>query len=74
MKSPRSDAIAVTLRVTSCLDELAVSYVVVGSVASSVHGILRSTADADVVAALRLEHVEPLVPSPRGRVLRGRRP
>ncbi len=63
MKSPLSEAIAVTLRVTSALEQLGVSYVVGGSVASSVHGIPRSTADADVVAALRLEHVEPLVRS-----------
>jgi hypothetical protein len=63
VKSPLSEAIAVTLRVTSALEQLGVSYVVGGSVASSVHGIPRSTADADVVAALRLEHVEPLVRS-----------
>lgn len=63
MKSPLSEAIAVTLRVTSSFDALAVSYVVGGSVASSVHGIPRSTADADVVAALRMEHVAPLVAS-----------
>jgi hypothetical protein len=61
VKSPLSEAIAVTLRVTSSLDALAVSYVVGGSVASSVHGIPRSTADADVIAALRFEHVVPLV-------------
>ncbi len=61
MKSPLGEAIAVTLLVTRALEKLGVPYVVGGSVASSLYGEPRSTADADVVAALRLEHVGPLV-------------
>ena len=57
MKSPLSEAVAVTLLVTGTLDELGVEYVVGGSVASSIYGLPRSTADADIVAALREEHV-----------------
>lgn len=48
------------LRVAGVLDEMQVSYLVVGSVASSIHGFSRTTADADVVADLRPEHVGPL--------------
>jgi hypothetical protein len=57
VKSPLSEAVAVTLLVTGTLDELGVEYVVGGSVASSMYGLPRSTADADIVAALREEHV-----------------
>jgi hypothetical protein len=32
-----------------------------GSLSSSVHGIMRSTLDVDIVADLRLEHIRPLV-------------
>lgn len=63
MKSPLSEAIEVTLLVTGTLEALGVDYVVGGSVASSVHGLPRSTADSDIVAALREEHVNGLVSS-----------
>jgi hypothetical protein len=66
VKSALSEAIAVTLLVTDTFDELGVTYVVGGSVASSVYGLPRSTADADIVAALRDEHVAPLVSSLEG--------
>lgn len=61
MKSPLSEAIAVTLLVTETFERIGVDYVVGGSVASSVYGLPRSTADSDVVAALSEEHVDPLV-------------
>ena len=43
------------------LERLRVPYYVGGSVASSTHGIARSSIDADVVADLGPEHVAPLV-------------
>lgn len=43
------------------LDSLAIPYMVGGSLASSVHGIFRSTNDIDIVAAVREDHVVPLV-------------
>jgi hypothetical protein len=57
-KSP--EAIRVTALVAHALDQLAVPYAVVGSLASSVHGVPRSTNDVDLVAALRPEHAAPL--------------
>jgi hypothetical protein len=56
-----ADAAAITFLVTSALDRLEIAHVVVGSLASSLHGMPRSTNGADVLAALRLDHVEPLV-------------
>lgn len=46
----------VTLVVAEALENLGVSYVVGGSLASSFHGIPRATIDADIVAALRDVH------------------
>jgi len=55
-----SEPIAVTLVVTGILDELGVPYVIGGSFASALHGVMRSTMDADLVADLHAEHVEAL--------------
>jgi hypothetical protein len=56
-----ADALAVTLAVAGVLEELKVPYLLGGSLASSLHGIPRSTQDADLVADLQAEHVLPLV-------------
>lgn len=55
------DALGVVLEVARVLDELRVPYAVGGSLASSMHGIPRSTQDGDLVADLRLEHVQPFL-------------
>jgi hypothetical protein len=55
------EAFQVLLVVTRVLDELEVPYVVGGSLASSLHGIPRSTQDADLVAALRTDHIQPFI-------------
>jgi hypothetical protein len=52
--------IDVLLRVAGVLDEMQIPYLVVGSVASSMHGFSRATADVDIVADLRPENVAPL--------------
>lgn len=56
-----AEPIAVTLIVTEALDALSVPYAIGGSLASAVHGVMRATMDADLVADLYLEHTEPLV-------------
>jgi hypothetical protein len=48
------------LPVVEALVALEVPYYVGGSIASSVTGVARATLDADLVAALRSEHAEPL--------------
>lgn len=58
---PLAEVLEVTLRVTRLLEDLGVTYLVGGSVASSLHGVPRSTHDVDLVAALTEEHVEPLL-------------
>lgn len=47
--------------VAEAFERLGVPYYLGGSVASSLHGIFRTTADIDLVAALEAEHVESFV-------------
>jgi hypothetical protein len=47
--------------VADALEALGVRYVFAGGVASIIHGEIRTTLDADLLADLRPEHVEPLV-------------
>ncbi|MCI0580171.1 MAG: hypothetical protein L0332_17975 [Chloroflexi bacterium] len=56
-----SEALKVTLLVTNALDDLNISYVIGGSMASIIHGMVRTTMDVDIIADLRPEHVPPFV-------------
>jgi len=47
--------------VIRAFESLRVPYFLGGSMASSIHGIYRATADADFVAALQVQHAAPLV-------------
>lgn len=55
-----SEPIAVTMQVVETLEMLGVPYLIGGSLASAVHGTVRATLDADIVADLRLDHADPL--------------
>ena len=57
----QGDSTHVTLFVTQTLEQLGIPYAVGGSLASSLHGVMRSTLDVDIVADMRLEHIQPLV-------------
>jgi hypothetical protein len=56
-----AEALQVSREVAGALERLGVPYLLGGSLASSLHGIPRSTQDADLVAALEERHVAPLV-------------
>lgn len=56
-----SKAVEVTLLVVEQLEALGIPYALGGSLASSVHGVPRSTNDSDVVADMRIEQVDALV-------------
>ena len=47
--------------VASLLEQQRITYVLVGSLASSIHGMYRSTADIDIVADVHSEQVIPLL-------------
>jgi hypothetical protein len=52
------ESLRVTLQVVNAIERLGVRYAIGGSVASALHGVIRATIDADIVAELRREHVE----------------
>jgi hypothetical protein len=56
-----AEPIVVLARLTTILERLDIPYLIGGSFASSVFGTPRSTQDADVVAEITLQHVDPLV-------------
>lgn len=58
---PLAETLQVTLKVARILERLAIPYLVGGSVASSLHGIPRSTHDVDLIADLRPEKVQHLL-------------
>ena len=51
----------ITLLVTQTLEQIGIAYAIGGSLASSLHGVMRSTLDVDIVADMRFEHIPPLV-------------
>lgn len=55
------EPIQVTLKVVSAFNRLEIPYLIGGSLASAVHGIVRATLDADLVADIKPEQVLPLV-------------
>ncbi len=56
-----NDALNAVLPVIAAFERLGVPYYIGGSLASSAHGVMRATVDADLVADLKPEHVDPLV-------------
>ncbi len=52
--------ISVLSRITAILEEQDIRYVLVGSFASSLHGMYRSTADIDLVADIKTEQIHSL--------------
>ena len=55
-----SELIAAVRPVAAAFESLGVRYYLAGSVASSAHGVARASLDADLVADLRPEHVDPI--------------
>ena len=55
------DILVPIIPLANALEQLGVIHYIGGSVASSAYGLPRTTIDADVIAYLRVEHVQPLV-------------
>jgi hypothetical protein len=53
--------IVVLVQIVRAFERLDIDYVVVGSVASSIHGEYRASGDIDIIADLELRHVSALV-------------
>jgi hypothetical protein len=56
-----NEPLEVTLKVTGAFEKMAVPYLVGGSLASTLYGMVRTTQDADIIAEMLSEHVGPFV-------------
>ena len=54
----QNEPIEVTLKVTNVLEKLGIPYLIGGSLASTLHGMVRTTQDSDIVAEMQLEHLQ----------------
>ena len=57
----QNEPVEVTLKVTAVFEKLGVPYLIGGSLASTLHGMVRTTQDSDIVAEMRPQHLQPLV-------------
>jgi hypothetical protein len=57
----QNEPIEVTLQVTRILEQLNVPYLIGGSLASTLYGMVRTTQDSDVIAEMRSDHITPFV-------------
>jgi hypothetical protein len=57
------EPIAVTIKVTSVLEKLGIPYLIGGSLASTLYGMVRTTQDSDIITEMRREHILPFVAS-----------
>jgi len=57
----QNEPLEVTLKVTGVLESLGVPYLIGGSLASTLYGMVRTTQDSDIVAEMRLEHLRAFV-------------
>jgi hypothetical protein len=57
----QNEPVEVTIKVTSLLERLGVPYVIGGSLASTLYGMVRTTQDSDVIAEMRSEHIQPFM-------------
>lgn len=57
----QNEPIEVTLKVTGVFEALGVPYLIGGSLASTLYGMVRTTQDSDIVAEMKIEHLKPFV-------------
>jgi len=57
----QNEPVEVTLKVTAVLEKLAVPYLISGSLASTLYGMVRTTQDSDIVTKMKPEHLQTFV-------------
>lgn len=62
----QNEPIEVTLKVTHVLESLGIPYLISGSLASTLYGMIHTTQDSDIVAEMRIEHLQPFVSALQG--------
>jgi hypothetical protein len=59
----QNEPIEVTLKVTSLLEKLGIPYIIGGSLASTLYGMVRTTQDSDIIAEMSSKHIKSFVAS-----------
>ena len=62
----QNEPIEVTLKVTQVLESLGIPYLISGSLASTLYGMVRTTQDSAIVAEMRIEHLQSFVSALQG--------
>jgi hypothetical protein len=57
----QNEPIEVTLKVTDVFEKLGIPYLITGSLASTLYGMVRTTQDSDIVVEMRPEHLQAFV-------------
>jgi hypothetical protein len=57
----QNEPVEVTLKVTQILEELGIPYLIGGSLASTLYGMVRTTQDSDIITEMKAEHIPPFV-------------
>ncbi len=57
----QNEPIEVTLKVTGIFEKLDIPYLIGGSLASTLYGMVRATQDSDIIAEMRSEHIQPFI-------------
>jgi len=57
----QNEPVEVTLKVTGVLEKLRIPYLIGGSLASTLYGMIRTTQDSDIITEMRAEHTQPFV-------------
>ena len=57
----QNEPIEVTFKVTNALEKLGIPYLIGGSLASTLHGMVRTTQDSDIIAEMQNEHIQRFV-------------
>jgi hypothetical protein len=57
----QNEPIEATFLVTAVLEKLGIPYLIGGSLASTLHGMIRTTQDSDIITEMRPEHIQRFV-------------
>lgn len=57
----QNEPIEVTLKVTAVFEKLNIPYLIGGSLASTLYGMVRTTQDSDIITEMRAKHIQPFV-------------
>jgi len=55
----QNEPIEVTLKVTGVLEKLGIPYLIGGSLASTLYGMVRTTQDSDIITEMHVDRIRP---------------